>query len=80
MNILPVEAGGMNISPVEAGSMNIFARWSGRYEHFARLRRRGAIDCMPLYARACNATFSARFDTNGFFRPAQGNKIDFMTR
>ena len=44
---------------------NIFhrSRWSGRYEHFARLRRRGAIGCMLLYAQACNATFSARLDT-----------------
>ena len=42
---------------------NQCARWSGRYEHFARLCRRGAIGSMPLYARACNATFSARLDT-----------------
>ena len=37
-----------------------------RYEHFARLRRRGAIGCMPLYAQTCNATFSARLDTESF--------------
>ena len=35
----------------------------GRYEHFARFWRRGTIDCMPLYAQACNVTFSARLDT-----------------
>ena len=53
----------MNILPVEAGGVNIFARWSGRYEHFARFWCRGTIDSMPLYAQACNATFSARLDT-----------------
>ena len=59
----------MNILPVEAGGQNIFARWSGRYEHFARLRRRGAIGCIPLYAQACHATFSARLDTKLFICP-----------
>ena len=60
-------SGGMNISPVEAGGINIFASWSGRHEHFARLRRRGAIGCMLLYTQACNATFSGRLDTKYFF-------------
>ena len=63
MNILPIGAGGMNILPIEAGGMNIIALWSGRYEHFARFWRQGTIDCMPLYAQAYNATFSARLDT-----------------
>ena len=48
------------------GRYEHFARWSGRYEHFARFWRRGTIDSMPLYAQACNATFSARLDTKTF--------------
>ena len=51
------------------GRYEDFARWSGRYEHFDRFWRRGTIDCMPLYVQACNATFSARLDTNPFVDP-----------
>ena len=41
----------------------------GQYEHFARFWRRGTIDCMPLYAQACNATFSARLRTTLWTSP-----------
>ena len=47
-----------------SGRYEHFVRWSGRYEHFARFWRQGTIDCMPLYAQTCIATFSARLDTN----------------
>ena len=58
---------GMNILAVEAGGMNIFGPWSGPYEHFAQFWRQGTIDCIPLYAQACNATFSARLVTKNIF-------------
>ena len=51
---------------------NIFSplwHWSGWYEYFARFLRRGRIDCMPLYAQACNATFSVRLDTKYILCP-----------
>ena len=33
-------------------------------------KSRVAIDCMLLYAQACNATFSARLDTNVILFPS----------